>query len=206
MSRTLKRLLISTYTTTLSTHTDEKDLITRTQHGDTEAFNPLVRKYHPQVYHHILGNVRDPEAAKDLTRETFFKAFRAIKTYRGDSAFSSWLYRISENVCIDYFRKHKHDIALEPLHAIEERRITQIHPDPYRDLERQELRERLQAAIADLTPTRKQVFLLYYVEELPVKAIAMLLKRSEGTVKSHLRNAHLQLQEALSAYLKTDEI
>jgi len=86
---------------------DEKQLITRTQHGDSEAFNPIVVKYQPRIYTHILGRVKNTETAKDLTQETWFKAFRGIHTFHGNSAFSSWLYRIAENVCIDFFRKQK---------------------------------------------------------------------------------------------------
>ena len=119
---------------------------------------------------------------------------------------ASWLYRIAENVCIDYFRKQQKAYDLEPLHTIDERRLPQTHPDPYRDLERQELRVYLRAAIQRLTQTRKQVFLLYYAQDLSIKQIATRLNRSEGTIKSHLRNARLQLQEYLTPYLKNQHI
>ena len=188
----------------LSTHLDEKHLLTRTRAGDTEAFSPIVEEYYPRVYTHILGRVKDPEATKDLTQETWLRAFRAIQRFRGESSFYSWLYRIDENVCIDYFRKQKHDT--EPLHTVDERRITEMHPDPYRDLERQELRTYLCAAIQRLTHIRKQVFLLYYAQDLSIKQIATRLNRSEGTIKTHLRNARLQLQEYLTPYLKNQHI
>ncbi len=71
---------------------DDGHLIHRTQQGNTEAFNPLVAKYQSRVYNHILGNVKNTETAKDLTQETFLKAFRVIKTFRFESTFSSWLY------------------------------------------------------------------------------------------------------------------
>lgn len=183
---------------------DEIHFIERTQHGDTEAFTAVVVKYQPHIYNQILGAVKNTEIAKDLTQETWLKAFRSIKTFRSESAFSSWLYRIAENVCIDYFRKQKHDT--EPLHLIDEIRITDTHPPPCRDLQRKELREMLRNVIAELTPIRKQVFLLYYIEELPIKTIAQRVNRSEGTIKSHLRNARLQLQEHLTPYLKNENI
>ncbi len=183
---------------------DEKQLIIRARQGNPQAFNPLVRKYHPKIYTYILGRVKSAETAKDLTQETWLKAFRALNTFRGDSAFSSWIYRIAENVCIDFFRKQRKEHALDPLHAVDERRITQTHPSPCRNLERQGLREQLQAALETLTPIRKHVFCLYYKEELPIKAIAQQLGRSEGTIKSHLRNTRLQLRGCLASYLKTD--
>lgn len=122
----------------------------------------------------------------------------------GTSFSLTWLYRIAENVCIDYFRKQRHDT--EPLHLIDESRITNTYPSPCRDLQCKELRELLRNAIAELTPIRKQVFLLYYFQELPVKAIASRLDKSEGTIKSHLRNARLQLQKHLTPYLKNENI
>ena len=187
-------------------HLDENQLITRTQHGDTEAFNPLVRKYQHRIYTHILGRIKNAETAKDLTQETWIKAFRAIKTFRGNASFYSWLYRIAENVCIDHYRKQKASHAIEVIHGIDECRITETHPCPSEDIERQELRQQLREAVKHLTPTHKHVFLLHYVHEIPVKVIATLLKRSEGTIKTHLRNARLQLQEYLTPYLENRPI
>ena len=187
---------------------DEADFIRRTQEGDAEAFTPLVRKYHPKIYTYIHRRVKDVEVAKDLTQQTWLKAFRGIKTFRGASAFSSWLYRIAENVCLDFFRKQntQNALALEPLHAISEHCISQTHPCPSHAIERQELRAHLHACIETLTPIRKQVFRLYYGEELSIKAIASLLKRSEGTIKTHLRHARLQLRELLTPYLQNRDL
>ena len=176
----------------------DEELLERAQVcGDGEAFGLLVRKYHPRVYNQILGGVKNPEVAKDLTQEVWFRAFRGIQGFRGDAAFSSWVYRIAENVVRDHFRREKHAHGREPLHLIDPSRITQTHPCPSQDVERAELREHLSAALAALTPMRREVFLLYYIDELPIKAIAKRLGRSEGTIKSHLRNARLDLQDRL---------
>lgn len=178
---------------------DETHCITRTQAGDTEAFAPLVSKYHTRVHNHIYRRFRDPEVAKDLTQETWLKALRGIHTFRGEAAFSSWLYRIAENVSIDYLRKQKHDTG--PLHLIPTDRITDTHACPSQDILRQECRETLKNAIKRLTETRRKVFVLYYLHDLPIKTIARRLNRSEGTIKTHLRNARLQLQELLTPAL-----
>lgn len=185
---------------------DEKQLITRTQQGDPEAFTPLVRKYHPKLYTYIFGRIKSAEIAKDLTQDTWLKAFRALHTFRGDSAFAAWIYRIAENVCIDFFRKQKGSQDVEPLHAVDERTLIDTHFSPCRDLERQELRVYLRAGIQDLTQTRKHVFLLYYAQDLSIKQIATRLKKSEGTIKSHLRNARHQLQAFLTPYLKNQQM
>ena len=187
-------------------HFNERHLIERIQHGDTEAFTPLVTTYQSRLYMHILGRIKDTETAKDLTQETWIKAFRAINTFRADASFYSWLYRIAENVCIDYYRKQKVAHIIEPIQDIKERHIIGTHPCPSHNIEKQELRHHLQEAVARLTPTRKRVFLLYYVHEMPIKTIATRMKRSEGTIKTHLRNARLQLRECLTPYLKNQHI
>lgn len=153
-----------------------------------------------------MGRVKNIETAKDLTQETWLKAFRGIHTFRCDSAFSSWLYRIAENVCIDFFRKQKTEHDTTPLHTINERRIIDTYPDPSQNMETQERKRVLRAAIQHLPPMRKKVFLLRYVQELPIKKIATLINRSEGTVKTHLSKAHHQLRDLLTPYLKNEDI
>ena len=185
---------------------DERYFIELAQHGATEAFTSLVTTYQPRLYTHILGRIKDIETAKDLTQETWIKAFRAINTFRGDASFYSWLYRIAENVCIDYYRKQKVAHITEPIHDLDERRIIDTHLCPSYNIERQELRQQLREAVKHLAPTRKRIFLLYYIHEMPIKTIAVLLKRSEGTIKTHLRNARLQLQELLTPYLENQHI
>ena len=186
------------------TESEERHLIEATQDGDRDAFNPLVRKYQLRIYTHIRRRVTDGEVAKDLSQEVWLRAFRGIKTFRADAAFSSWLYRIAENVCIDYFRKQKHRDT-EPLHLIEEHRISETHTCPSQAVERAELRQILQNALDCLSTPRREVFVLYYHHELPIKAIASCLNRSEGTIKTHLRNARLDLQELLTPYLNNRE-
>ena len=183
---------------------DENHLIECTQSGDPEAFTSLVGKYQDRLYRHINGRVTDPELAKDLTQETWLRAFRAISSFRGNSAFYSWVYRIAENVCTDHFRRQTYNT--ESLHLIDENRITDTDPCPSRDVERAELREHLQTALTALTPIRRRVFLLYYHHELSIKAIAAEIGRSEGTIKSHLRNARLQLQAFLIPYLRNQHV
>lgn len=185
---------------------NENILITRAQHGETEAFGPLVRKYHHRLYTHINGRVKDVEIAKDLTQETWLRAFRGIRGFRCESAFSSWLYRIAENVCIDFFRKGPASANLDPLHTLDEQRMAYTHPDPCQAVLRQELHLHLKNAISELSPLRRLVFRLYYHEDLSIKTIAKRMKRSEGTIKTHLRNARLQLRESLTPYLKDEDI
>lgn len=153
-----------------------------------------------------MGRIKNAETAEDLTQETWMKVFRSINTFQGDASFYSWLYCIAENVCIDFFRKQKAAYDIAPLHTVAETQIAKTHPSPAELLTRSELRQCFHGAIAELTPSRKRVFLLYYFEELSIKAIATHTSRSEGTVKTHLRNTRLQRRECLTPYLKNHRI
>ena len=94
---------------TVAVHTelnasDEEELIARTQHGDTEAFNPLVRKYQPRIYNLIYRHIRNHEAAEDLCQEVFLKAWRALPNFQRRAVFYSWLHQIAVNRSIDFIR------------------------------------------------------------------------------------------------------
>ena len=99
------------------THTEDLHHIRRCQQGDTEAFSPHVLKYRTLVYNQIRRRVQDTGIAKDLTQETWLKALRGINTFRFESAFSSWMYRIVENVCRDHFRRQTHDTEYQRIHV-----------------------------------------------------------------------------------------
>ena len=181
------------------TQSEVRAVIAQTQQGDRHAFGVLVVTYQDRLMKQITRRVRDVETAKDLSQEVWLKAYRGIKGFRGDSGFYSWVSRIAENHVIDFFRKQKHTETLEPLHVLSEHRIIDTAACPSVDLERGELRKQLRAAIRELPPMRRRVFLLYYHHELPIKAIAKRLCRSEGTIKTHLRNARRQLRDHMTA-------
>ena len=184
-------------------HFDENRLIARTQQGDAQGFNPLVTKYQPKIEALILRQVRNTETAKDLTQDTFVKAYTAIGDFKGECAFYTWLYRIAQNVCTDFFRRQQaraktfsHESLDDTLHS------TDTHPCPSKPLVQKELQAILRKAQQHLPPMRKKVFYLRYTEELPIKAIAKRLGKSEGTIKTHISKAKSQLRELLRPYLQ----
>ena len=183
--------------------TEDDTHITRTQHGDTEAFNLLVTKYQSQIESLILGQVHNPETAKDLTQETWIKAYQALPHFRGDSAFYTWLYQIAQNVCTDFFRRQQ-TLAktFSPKEVDDTLHSTDTHPCPSKPLVQKELQAILRTAQQHLPPMRKKVFTLRYQEELPIKAIAKRLGKSEGTIKTHISKAKSQLRELLRPYLQ----
>ena len=129
---------------------DEDELITRTQNGDTEAFNPLIRKYQQRVYNLIYRRIRNHEAAEDICQEVFLKAWRALPNFQRKSIFYSWLRRIAVNCSIDFIRKQKRQIvfAYEELtvNPDDTFQMPQTHPPPHEILEKEELRDIIRKA------------------------------------------------------------
>ena len=185
--------------------TAEKELLLLTQQGDTEAFNPLVTKYQHRIYSLIYRQVHNTETAKDLTQDTFVKAYSAIREFKGDAACYTWLYRIAQNVCIDFFRRQQARAkTFSPEEVDDTLHGTNTHPSPCQLMEQKELRAILRTAQQHLPPMRKKVFTLRYQEELPIKAIAKRLGKSEGTIKTHISKAKSQLRELLRPYLQNE--
>ena len=196
---------------TSATHTalnelSDGELIRRTQNGDTQAFNPLIRKYQRRIYNLIYQRVRDREAAEDVCQEVFLKAWQALPNFKGESAFYSWLYRIAVNCSIDALRKRNREIVLAfeelPQDMDDVLQIPQMYPSPCEILEREELKQIISEAASQLPPGQYRVFQLRYREELSIKEIAAHLNRSEGTIKAHLYHAHRKLRTLLRPYLQ----
>ena len=200
---------------TLTTHTelsrlDETELITRTQNGDAEAFNPIVSKYQQKIYNLIYQRVRDREMAEDICQEVFLKAWQALPNFRGQSAFYSWLYRIAINCSIDFLRKQDKRFVLSweelPQHADETLKASLRQPSISQILEKKEFRNIVGKAVRQLPTGQRDVFYLRYGEELRIKDIATRLNKSEGTIKTHLHHARRKLRDMLRPYLQNEPL
>ena len=135
----------------------EQQWIARARHGDADAFEQLVVAYEGPVYRLALRMCGSAEDAREVTQDAFLAAWRGLPAFRGDSRFSSWLYRLTTNAAIDFLRREKHHLGNLPLEEAPER------PDPQQPellAEQREQQEALQRALDQLSPEHRQVLLL----------------------------------------------
>lgn len=181
---------------------DEKHILSRARRGDMDAFEQLVTLYEKRVYTVALRSTGAPEDAADITQEVFLRAWRSIESFRGDSGFSTWLFRIAMNQCVDFARRKSARPQTQTLTVGEEesvRELTDPAPTPEQQLENSELGRELAAALDAVSEEHRQIVLLREVSGLSYTEIAETLEISEGTVKSRLARARLALRQVLLA-------
>jgi len=181
----------------------DKVLVERCQRGDVAAFEMLVLKYQQNIFHLIYHLTNGSEQVEDLAQDVFLKAFKAIKGFRGESCFYTWLYRIAVNTCrnfIKFQRKHQsYDTADDTPTELDDIRF---HPqDPVHNLETKELFCEIDRAISSLSPEYRTVIILRDVKELSYDEISQVLGCPIGTVRSRLFRARADLKNKLKAYL-----
>ncbi len=171
------------------------DLVKAAAAGDHAAFEQLYYLHNRRVYSLCLRMLGNPNQAEDLTQEVFFQLFRKIGSFRGDSAFTTWLHRLTVNQVLMHFRKR--GVRLE--HTSEEGDFTNVTETPLGSTRRVSLVDRLalEKAISELPPGYRTVFLLHDVEGYEHEEISTLLKVSVGTSKSQLHKARMRLRELL---------
>ena len=183
----------------------ELDLVKRCQAGETEAFDELVTRYRTRIFGMIYNMVHNEQDAWDLAQDSFVKAWKSIKRFRGKSSFYTWMYRIVMNVTIDWLRKKQikgagteFDDAVQ-LKEIDpaSRTVPKAEELPYERMERSEVRTQIENAIAQLTPEHRAVILMKETEGMQYHEIAEALGCSIGTVMSRLFYARKRLQSLL---------
>ena len=187
---------------------DDRVLVKRSQQGDYSAFDSLVQKYQERVYATIYHMTSNHEDANDLTQETFIKAYRALQSFKGDSSFFTWVYRIAVNKTINFLkgRKNKIHLSLNDLdfNAEHDPDLVTFISDktPRRDMNLTELQEKLNEAMQKLSDVHRLVVTLHDVQGLSHEEISKIMDCNTGTVRSRLFYARQQLQGYLSEYLK----
>jgi RNA polymerase sigma-70 factor (ECF subfamily) len=188
------------------TNISEEQLIKRAQSGDAEAFCGLTRIYARRVHLMAMHYCRDAHDAEDLSQEVWLKAFKAIKTFRGESSFYTWLRRIMVNSFLNHHRGHKLRLVNPSYSEIEngldaldiaDRLTTSRGPDLEQTIDTKILVERIMDALQRLTPQQRLIFLLKHREGLTYNEIAEVIGCSTGTVKKSLFRALVKLRDGL---------
>jgi len=178
----------------------ELQLIEAARRGDQDAFAELVRLYEKRVFALTMRMCKNPEDAAEAAQETFLAAWQGLAFFRGEASFSTWLYRLASNACVDLLRKEgRHKAAAGPSLNDEEVNIDAADPlpTPQEEAERKELREQIETGLAALSPEHRQVLILREMHQLSYDEIAETLDMDIGTVKSRISRGRKQLRKIL---------
>lgn len=189
--------------------TDEA-LVSAAQSDDMAAFEELVARHRDKIYARAFSMMRNEDGAIDLSQEAWVKGWQRLKQFQGEASFVTWMTRIVINLCLDQLRKQKR-LRADSIEQLDEelggveRQMPILTPNPTERLEQQELRERIDRAMAQLSYEHRTVLILHEFEELEYKEIAKRMGCSIGTVMSRLFYARRRLA-ALLAGLKREEL
>lgn len=181
---------------------DDHQLIEQFLDGEQRSFNLLVERYRERIYLLVWRMVRNREDALDLSQEVFVKAYKNLKSFRQESNFYTWLYRIAVNLSLNFVRREKLRSFLSLSDLSDKFRSDS---SPSEDIERHQLSELIDRAVMKLPEKQRAVFVLRHYEEMSVKEVADLLGKSEGTIKANYYQAIKKLRESLKPYVEGEE-
>jgi len=182
---------------------DDQMLITRAQTGDKSAFNALIRKHETRAYQYAFRLTRNPEEAADIVADGFVRVYNALHNFKGQSAFTTWLYRILTNCYLDVRKKEKNrtttslESVLQTSEGEVERQIEDPSASPYDDVERTVRERSIESAVGLLPEYQRAMIVMYHAETMTYEEIAAALDLPVGTVKSRLNRARVSLRELL---------
>jgi RNA polymerase sigma-70 factor, ECF subfamily len=188
----------------LSEQLIDAQLIARAQEGDRSAFDALVKRHEKKAYQYAFRLTRSQDDASDIVADAFVRVFSALKNFRGQSAFGTWLYRIITNCALDHKKKDKShrnvslDAPLSPGSSETERQVEDPSPGPGESAETSAREAAVQGALSKMPDYQRAMLIMYHVENLAYEEIAEALDLPLGTVKSRLNRARLALRDLLS--------
>jgi RNA polymerase sigma-70 factor, ECF subfamily len=178
---------------TAAAREDDRDAVLACQRGEREAFDRLVERYQRDVYRLCYRYVNNHDDANDMAQEVFLKAYRALGRFRGESTFSTWLYRIAVNTCLS-FRSSRKPPAEEVTEALPDG-----SPGALAQVEREETSRRVRDAVRRLPEKQRATLILKVYHDLSHEEVATILGSTVGTVKANLFHALGNLRRLLGA-------
>jgi RNA polymerase sigma-70 factor (ECF subfamily) len=190
----------------------DQALISLVKLGDKDAFNILVKRYEKKILNILYLQLGPINELEDLAQEVFLKVFKNLSKFRGESQFSTWLYRIAMNISYDYKRKNKINIFSLDENLDEDSDdtfkdfLTDSHEDLEKRIEREEIQKKIRNAIRNLPKEYQEVLILREFEGLSYKEIADILKCPVGTIESRLFRAREELKKIVKKELQEYEM
>ena len=181
----------------------DQDLVTRAQQGDTRAFDALILKYGDKLYGLVYNMTSHKEDTHDLLQEIFARAYQSLGKFRGNSTFYTWIYQIATNLTLNFLKKRKRraGVSLDNLESAIQHDPAMVDTtnegNPEKRTNLNELQTKLDEAMKKLSDPHRMVVTMFDIQGMSHADIAKVLKASEGTIRSRLHYAHLQLQAAL---------
>jgi RNA polymerase sigma-70 factor (ECF subfamily) len=182
----------------------DSELITECLQGRTEAFGQLVTRYQERLFGTLVTMLGSVEDARDVAQEAFVQAYQKLESFRGQSAFYSWLFRIALNSSVDHHRRQRRPtVSIDAAREQSGTEPTDLHPEtaPSFSLERTERQKLVQVALGKLSPEYRQVLILKEMEDLKYEEIAALVKIPVGTVRSRIHRGRAELKDILERLL-----
>ena len=178
----------------------EEHLLQRARDGDQAAFGELVTLYEKKVYALTLRMCKHPEDAAEAVQEAFLAAWQGLKFFRGEASFSTWLYRLASNACVDLLRREsRHRTAAGP--SLDDEGVyldvADSAPSPHAIAESNELKQQIEEGLRTLSPEHREVLILREIHQLSYDEIAQALSLDSGTVKSRINRGRKQLRNFL---------
>ena len=178
----------------------EELLLQRAKDGDQAAFGELVTLYEKKGYALTLRMCKHPEDAAEAAQEAFLAAWQGLKFFRGEASFSTWLYRLASNACVDLLRREsRHRTAAGP--SLDDEGVyldvADSAPSPHAIAESNELKQQIEEGLRTLSPEHREVLILREIHQLSYDEIAQALSLDSGTVKSRISRGRKQLRNFL---------
>ena len=178
---------------------DDRMLVQRSADGDEDAFRTLVERYQGEVYNLALRFLGDVSATEEVTQDAFLRLFRSLSGFRFEATLSTWLHRVTLNLCRDRWRKSDRateEVSLDDIRR--NREFVSTSPEPDREVMTMETQKAVQACLLELPEDHREVVLLRYINDLSYKEIAESLGLSTGTVASRLHRGMSLLSDLLA--------
>ncbi len=182
------------------TDKQEEILVDSTRQGDQEAFAQLIRLYEKRIFALTLRMCKNPADAEEAAQEAFLAAWQGLAFFRGDSSFSTWLYRLASNACVDLLRREgRHRSAAGPSLNDEDVFVDAVDPapPPHMLAEQAELRRQIEEGLAALPEDYRQVLILREIHQRSYDEISEILSLDLGTVKSRINRGRKRLRKFL---------